>query len=295
MRIIAVVLVLIFPSIVSAQAFGNVGSRAEGMAGAFVAVADDATAVYWNPAGLATGATVDAQVFVGRESNRFVGLGLPMFGVSYYRLHTVSGSADRHNEGSGRVPIRTVTTNNVGITVLQTIANGMVIGSTLRVVKGGMEGFQARRTLDLDAGAMLSLGNVRLGVTARNLRQPEFQGDLGAFLMKRQVRAGVALVPRALPSGVHGPFSLAFDMDLTETTGPFGETRGAAVGAEYWLAQGRLGTRAGVRWSTLEERKQAVSGGLSVKLPRSFIVDGHVTKTRDFHELKWGVSGRVTF
>ena len=31
------------------------GVRAQGMAGAFVAVADDATAVYWNPAGLGTG------------------------------------------------------------------------------------------------------------------------------------------------------------------------------------------------------------------------------------------------
>ena len=31
------------------------GVRAQGMAGAFVAVADDATAAYWNPAGLGTG------------------------------------------------------------------------------------------------------------------------------------------------------------------------------------------------------------------------------------------------
>ena len=33
------------------------GTRALGMGGAFVAVADDATAPYWNPAGLGTGAT----------------------------------------------------------------------------------------------------------------------------------------------------------------------------------------------------------------------------------------------
>lgn len=36
----------------------GVGARAEGMGGAFVAVADDATALYWNPAGIAR---IDAQ------------------------------------------------------------------------------------------------------------------------------------------------------------------------------------------------------------------------------------------
>ena len=30
----------------------GVGARAIGMGGAFVAVADDATAIYWNPAGI---------------------------------------------------------------------------------------------------------------------------------------------------------------------------------------------------------------------------------------------------
>ncbi len=33
----------------SAQGFEAVGTRALGMGGAFVAVADDASAVYWNP------------------------------------------------------------------------------------------------------------------------------------------------------------------------------------------------------------------------------------------------------
>ncbi len=43
-----------------AQSFESVGIRAQGMGGAFVAVADDASATWWNPAGLATGAYLNA-------------------------------------------------------------------------------------------------------------------------------------------------------------------------------------------------------------------------------------------
>ena len=51
-----VVLGGLMPAAATAQTFETVGTRAAGMGGAFVAVADDASAVYWNPAGLASAA-----------------------------------------------------------------------------------------------------------------------------------------------------------------------------------------------------------------------------------------------
>ena len=48
-----------------AEAQPPVGSRAAGMAGAFAGVADDASAVYWNPSGLATGALASFVIDVG--------------------------------------------------------------------------------------------------------------------------------------------------------------------------------------------------------------------------------------
>src|SRR3989304_4469026 len=101
MRIIAF-FTLFLPAVAGAQTFGGIGTRAEGMGGAFVAVADDASAVYWNPAGIATGATFDFQVS-GGPSTLFVGASMPVVGLSFYRMHTVQVSPDRKNEGSGKV------------------------------------------------------------------------------------------------------------------------------------------------------------------------------------------------
>src|SRR4029453_2854832 len=97
------VLVSIWPASAAAQTFGGIGVRAEGMGGAFVAVADDASAVYWNPAGIATGSTFDFQISrVDREigSGFLVAATLPVVGLSYYRTHTVQGVLDRQNDGS---------------------------------------------------------------------------------------------------------------------------------------------------------------------------------------------------
>jgi hypothetical protein len=45
-----------------AQIVESVGSRALGMGGAFVAVASDSSATWWNPAGLAAGQFVDLAI-----------------------------------------------------------------------------------------------------------------------------------------------------------------------------------------------------------------------------------------
>jgi len=299
MRIIAFFpLFLLCPAVVGAQTFGGIGTRAEGMGGAFVAVADDASAVYWNPAGLATGATFDFQIARGEGavgSATFVGATMPVLGLSFYRTHTVQVSPDRKNDGSGKVEIRTLDTSNVGITFVQTVVSGLVIGTTARMVKGGVEGFESGTSADFDAGAVVSAGSMRVGITGRNLRRPEFEGPTGPVAMARQVRVGAALVPRSLPAGLYGPFSLAFDADLTKTPGVSGDLRMAAVGGEYWLARGLVGARAGLRWSTLDNENRAVSGGLTVRLPRSVFAEGQVTKPQDDGDAEWSVAARVTF
>lgn len=218
---------LIAPVVLGAQTLTGIGERAQGMGGAFVAVADDASAVYWNPAGLAwpAGATFDAQLDLagrsaaagsGARSPVFLAAATPPLGIAYYRLTvadggtpslpTVSDSRGRQNEGSGEVRLRALTTGNFGVTVNQTIVNGLVIGSTFRLVRGAVEQGPTGTTFDLDVGALVTAGNVRVGVAARNLRQPEFPNDSAPLTLERQISVGVALAPRALSKGVHGPF-----------------------------------------------------------------------------------------
>jgi hypothetical protein len=290
----AIILLFGTSSYLSAQTFDQVGERAQGMGGAFVAVADDASAIYWNPAGLANIYAFDAQMSLSHLGHvagtadvtdsthtSLLGVAVPALGAGYYRVRTaVSRSGSRNNEGSAGVS--ELATGNLGVSLVQTLVNTVVIGTTLRAVNGS-----GSTAFDLDAGAIASFGEVRAGIAARNLRE--------GLDSVRQVRAGLALAPRSLPAGVYGPFSVAFDADLTRTPTPLGDQRQAAVGSEQWWAGGELGTRFGVHWSTLGEAEPAISWGLSVKLPRSLMFEGHVTTSKRTSDSGWGLGVRLTF
>src|SRR5688500_16614278 len=81
----------------SAQVVESVGSRALGMGGAFVAVASDSSAVWWNPAGLAAGPFFDMALAQGdveaaetlpawRQGFSGFSAAAPPLGLSYYRF-----------------------------------------------------------------------------------------------------------------------------------------------------------------------------------------------------------------
>src|SRR5688572_17223054 len=105
----------------AAQSFESVGARALGMGGAFVAVANDSSATWWNPAGLATGPFLDVAIArSGVEAGDRLpssstgmwsfSLATPPMGLSFYRLRvtdirdnaaTESADADREDRAAG--------------------------------------------------------------------------------------------------------------------------------------------------------------------------------------------------
>jgi hypothetical protein len=303
-----------------AQWFEAVGTRALGLGGAFVAVADDATAVYWNPAGVALGPFFSLVVDTGqaetgpdpgegilgtmRQSGTIISAATLPIGLSYYRLASYSAGATL--PGQPWVPVSALVTDHVGATLVHSITAAVVVGGTLKYVRGSAgEGVADRATdpidaaeslprhgsnaFDVDLGVLARFGRVRMGITGRNLVAPEFRAPDGTgFGLERQVRAGVALVPS-------DRLLLALDADLTRTPTAAGDRRNIAAGAETWFVQRRIGVRGGFRVSTAGDARPVGAFGGSFGLFRGFWVDGQYTAGVDEGDRGWSVGGRGSY
>ena len=269
----------------AAQNVETVGTRALGMGGAFVAVANDSSATWWNPAGLAAGPFLD--MAIARTGGQWsFAVATPPFGVSYYRLRltdmrpldpTAAGGENREDRRAG------VGVTQVGATVLHTLSTGVHAGATVKYARGEGDG-----AVDLDLGVLAVTGAIRVGGLVRNVREPA----VGDLRLPRQVRVGAAFDGEAI--GMR-PLMLAVDADVRAYDAGGGERRIIALGAEQWLFARRLGVRGGARFNTAGAQDGAVTAGASVAMRAGFYVDGHVVQGGDPGEDGWGIAARVSF
>jgi hypothetical protein len=303
-----------------------VGTRAQGLGGAFVAVADDATATWWNPAGLATGAifsVIVEQVRIEAPGNpgvneaawrgrsRGFAVAFPALGLSHYRLRVseigltqpIAGDPpDRQDEETaGDSNVRSLAANQFGVTVGQSLGDHLVVASTLKLVRGGVTSSDAsgadplshaegldvplHTRADLDLGVMASVGNARVGLSIRHLREPEFGSGVDRLTLRRQARMGVAV----LGDWGDRAMTAAFDADLTETATTTGEVRRVAGGVEAWLLNRRLGVRGGIGANAVGARGYSASGGLSVSLQQGLYLEGAATTGSDRALNGWAI------
>jgi hypothetical protein len=297
------------------------------MGGAFTAVADDATAAWWNPAGLATGAyfsmiversriATDEPVVNDPFESRTGGFAVafPALAISYYRIRVNELAAlpsidleapDRQEEEAGEPVIRGAAISRYGVTAGQSLTDGLVVAATLKLLRGGQiqlssnGGLDAADALDVplstkvdvDFGVMATLGRIRLGGTVRNVTEPDFGGEAGDLRLDRQVRVGGAFV--GPDAGL--PLTVAVDTDLTETTTALGEVRHASAGVEGWVWERRLGLRGGVSMNTVGPGGEAFSGGASLLFRAGFRIEGAITRGSDKSREGWSLGSSVTF
>jgi len=299
-----------------AQTLDTVGIRAAGMAGAFVAVASDSSAIWWNPGALPAGPFVD--VSIGHVAASDAGTGsraesgttafalmLPVAGFHVAR-YSIAGTAPAR----GPLAASRVAVSQAGVTVVQSLAWGVHLGGTLKYLRGSavaeprigplagsadraraLDPPDSEGAWDADLGLAVVNRGWRLGLLARQLAAPEFGTGDSAIRLGRLVRAGVAFDAAAADGP---PVIVAADIDLTTTSGPDGARRDLALGLERWLRAGRLGLRAGVRASTVDEARAIGTGGVSLMVRSGMFLDISAGSGGSGRPT-WGAAARVNF
>jgi hypothetical protein len=319
----------------SAQEVESLGVRAQGMGGAFVAVADDATATYWNPAGLARGAIVSLVVEGGAQAagaadappfqsaqqgnSAFVGLSLPPLGVSYYRLRSSRLLQPGLDPKTGFVATilpgdrglaTSLVTQHVGVTLVQSIGEILDVAGTIKYVHGGaavgnrdatMEGSGAfDRVADLPSTGSGTI-DVDLGALAH-------VGPFSAGLVIRNLREPSFDAPShpdalKLDRQIRAGVAWKFPQSPTTVSVDADLTRTeTALAPERHLAFGaehtlvpRLQVRGGFRVNTIDDARPAGSAGVSVAVTPSLWLDAQITHGGDLADRSWGLSARFGF
>ena len=177
---------------------------------AFVAVADDASAVVWNPAGLVTGPTfnllldfahnvhepVTTPASGGEAANgsaTLFALGTLPIGLTYYRLTATEavsvadepagvGTPDRQDS---QVLVRTLVTSHLGATIQQSLGSHFTLGTTVKLVRGEV-GAVVRTASSWEEALETGDGFDRTASTQGDL-------DIGAMAYAGRFRLGVVV------------------------------------------------------------------------------------------------------
>ena len=184
----------------------EIGARALALGSNFVSVADDATALYWNPAGLSR--MVRHQIILGTESS------VDLEGVQRgYVAGTLQAGWAAVGLGWSRTSLEDAANEDLlylslsRTLVQRTLGAFISIGATLKLAHVGLQtaGFQVEGLRGGDTHLTSDLAllaapipNIRFGIIVRNLGRPQF--DLieggGSTTLENQTEWGMTFVWR---------------------------------------------------------------------------------------------------
>ncbi len=156
-----------------------VGARAIGMGGAFVGTADDATSLYWNPAGIARlqqrEAMFNHTTWIADMSYDFAGVALPMgdfgtIGLSFNGLTMPDMAVRTVEKPDGTGEIFSAGSFAVGIHYARNLSDKFSIGFTAKYISERIWNMQAQ-AFALDAGVLFTtqfFNGMRIGASITN-------------------------------------------------------------------------------------------------------------------------------
>ena len=210
------------------------GARTLGLGGAFVATADDALGILWNPAALQRMDQnqlmfENVRLFEDTSINSFgfavPGSRLPSLGLSIVSLH--SDNFERTNELNDNLGTFQEVESAYLFTLAKSVSPRLALGANLKLVQQSVEDFSAGG-FGFDLGAILQLTpTFRVGASAANISGPSVSLRNTTEDYPTQFRGGVALDV----FGGRGLVTAQIDHD-----GDAGAKLHA--GTEYWIQPG---------------------------------------------------------
>jgi hypothetical protein len=240
--------------------YACVGARAMGMGGAFIAVSDDASATYWNPAGL-TQLEVPELTYTPTLYNRdeskyddFVSIATPLR-IGDRNRGAVAFSFINSGHAS---PIRKTTDRLYWLSYGVNVSENVSLGVNLKKQNSRKE-FPVLRLSDRDSfvaadlGLLWDLGKFSFGALWQDINKPSLELFGAKSEYARNLRAGIAFRP-------DNKTVIALDVyDITNEA----NNRDIHVGAERWFTE-NIAIRVGLYQAT--SATPAVTFGASFKV-----------------------------
>jgi len=278
----------------------GVGARAIGMGGAYTAVADDATALYWNPAGIAG---IQKKEFSAMHSEYLAGMGFDSLGLAVPQKGKngvsrgnaigvgISRLSQGKQEGRGENRERTGSFDAADSALALSYAGktaGMNAGVTFKFIQSSI-GSDSANTIAADVGLYKSLGSVIGGRGNRN-------GTLSIGMAARNIGRGLKYIserdrlPLSLAFGTAYLTPLGVNTSVEVSHLPYDNRTVLSMGTDYAVGS-RLSLRAGYASKPLGMNSgregMGISGGMGIllfnyKLDYSFIPFGELGNVQRF-------------
>ena len=241
----------------------GIGARAQSMGNAFVAVGNDATASYWNPAGLSQLRNNEISFFhvnlfssdAGYDAIGFAYLLSPKDRIGINWLRQYAGIVQGYsNEGTQTHPF-SADMNGILLSYSRKLYSTLFLGSSMKLITQSIDSY-AGTGFGLDMSVLyIPLPNLYIGLNAQNVVPPRMRlrqdGDLDIYALNIKMGASFRF----------NNDKIIFSIDGDKTT-----DRNFKVhyGAEIWLLEA-LALRAGLDQTN-------VTGGFGIRIS-TFIFD----------------------